>query len=48
MKKLNRICAKIKDGFKTLFISNKKAGNQFMYDSTSYVLVPFMSRYVRL
>jgi len=38
MKKLKRICAKIKDGFKTLFVSNKKAENQFMYDSTSYAL----------
>jgi len=38
MKKMKRICAKIKDGFNTLFVSNKKAGNQCMYDSTSYAL----------
>ena len=38
MKKIKRICAKIKDGFKTSFVSNKKDGNQCMYDSTSYAL----------
>lgn len=37
-KKVKGIFSKIKEGLNTTFVSNKKVGNKFMYDSTSYAL----------